>query len=426
MHLPGAVQSVISVFNPIDLKPGSEDVIKSSITNGVLGGGFVSKLNLNLREEHAYTYGARSSISSDELVGNFMATAKVRNEVTDSALIETINELMAMKKGEISQDELDAQKNYMTGTFAYSLENPQTKARFAINTEKYKLSPDYYANYLKNLAAVNLEDVKAISAKYIKPEQGYILVVGNKDEVAEKVKAFSPTGTIEFFDSFGEVAVETLKPAPEGVSASTVINNYIEALGGKKNLSKVKSMKVSMSTNMQGTPLQVNVIKQNPNMFLSEVKSGEMVFQKQIFNGSKGKTVSMQGNKDMTAEDVASMKYESAIFPELNYLNEGYIIELKGMDKVNDQDVYVVDITNPVGDKQTDYYSVESNLLVKSITSSEMQGTVITEESIISDYKLVKKIMVAHMIEKSFGPQQMKMKVESVELNKKYDSSMFE
>ncbi|KAA3645917.1 MAG: insulinase family protein [Bacteroidetes bacterium] len=426
VNKPGAVQSVISVFNTIDLEPGSADDIKASITNGILGGGFVSKLNLNLREAHAYTYGARSSIDSDELVGSFEATAKVRNEVTDSALTETLKELMAMRNGDITQEELDAQKNYRTGTFAYSLENPQTKARFAINTEKYKLAPDYYANYLKNLAAVTLADAKAMSAKYINPMQGYILVVGNKDEVAEKIKAFSPTGTVKFYDSFGNIAVETLKAAPADVTAESVIDDYINAIGGRKVLDKISSVKTTMSTSMQGMPIQINVTIQNPSMLLSEVKSGEMVFQKQVFNGEIGKTTSMQGNKVMTADEVAKMKYEAAIFPELNYSKEGYTLELKGMDKLDDKDVYVIDVTNPNGDKQREFYSADSKLLVKTIITSEMQGTVVTEENFFSDYKVVKKVMIPHKINSTSGPQQMEMKVESVEFNKKYDASMFE
>lgn len=423
---PGAVQSVISVFNTIDLKPGSEDAIKASLTNSILGGGFVSKLNLNLREEHSYTYGARSSISSDELVGNFLATAKVRNEVTDSAVTETIKEISAMLKGDITQEELDAQKKYRSGTFAYSLENPQTKARFAINTEVYGLADDYYKNYLQKVAAVTLDDVKAMSKKYIKPMSGYILIVGNKEEVAEKMKAFSATGNIEYYDYNGNEAVETLKAAPEGITAKGVIENYLAAIGGDKNLDKIKSYKMAMSMTMQGMPIEVNIYKQAPNQFMSEVKSGAMVVQKQTYNGTSGKTTGMQGNAEMTEEELASMKYESLLFVEKAYLSDEFTLELKGMDKVNDQDVYVVGITNPAGDKSTEYYNTTNNLLVKRVETIEAQGQTIMQESVYGDYKAVKKVMFPHSIEQSFGPQKMEMKVGEIEVNKTYESSMFE
>lgn len=423
---PGAVQSVISVFNTIDLQPGSEDAIKASLTNSILGGGFVSKLNLNLREEHSYTYGARSSINSDELVGNFMASAKVRNEVTDSALTETIKELSAMIKGEVTQEELDDQKKYRSGTFAYSLENPQTKARFAINKDVYGLADDYYKTYLQKVDAVTLEDVKAMSKKYIKPMNGYILIVGNKEEVAEKIKPFSATGKIEFYDFNGDVAVETLKAAPEGVTAKGVIENYITALGGEKNLSKLKSYKQSMSMTMQGTPIDVIIYKQKPNLFMSEVKAGAMVFQKQTYNGKVGKTTGMQGNKDMTEEELESMKYESQLFPEMSYLTDAFTLELKGMDKVDDKDVYVVGITDPSGGKSTEYYSTSTNLLVKRVETLEAQGQTIMQESTYGDYKAIKKVLFPHSINQTVGPQKMEMKVNEIEVNKTYDASMFE
>ena len=74
-----SVQSVINITYPINLKPGAPDVVKSSVMNTILGGGFSSNLMQNLREVHGYTYGAGSSLRSDELVGSFNASASVRN-----------------------------------------------------------------------------------------------------------------------------------------------------------------------------------------------------------------------------------------------------------------------------------------------------------------------------------------------------------
>ena len=87
--VPGAVQSVIDITFPVYLKPGHPDVVAVSVMNTMLGGFFGSRLNQNLREDKGYTYGARSSIGPDELVGRFSARASVRNEVTDSSLVES-------------------------------------------------------------------------------------------------------------------------------------------------------------------------------------------------------------------------------------------------------------------------------------------------------------------------------------------------
>ena len=422
VNKPGAVQSVISTINILDLKPGSADAIAANITNGILGGGFVSKLNLNLREANSYTYGARSSISSDELVGSFTASAKVRNEVTDSALAEMLKEINNMRTGNISSDELETTKRYRAGTFAIGLENAQTKARFAINIEKYNLDEDYYANYLKNVAAVTLEDVKAVSKKYINPTNGYILVVGNKDEILDKVKAFAPGGKVVLMDINGDLATEnTLKPAPAGIDAKTVINKYINAVGGTKNWSKLKGMKTEMSTSTQGMPLTITTIAATPNKSATEIAVNGNVMQKIVFDGEKGAVIQGGQAQEFDDERNQKMAVETAMFPEADYLKGEYSLELKGIDLQNDEEVYVVKIEKPGGNVMTNFYSVESGFLILSQETTDAGMS----EALYSDYKSVKKVMVPHKILRNAGPQKMELKVEKVVLNPKVDEETF-
>ena len=146
---PSSVQSVINIAYPIDLKKGSEDVIKASVLSTLLGGSFSSRLMQNLREDKGYTYGAGSSLSSDRFVGSFTASTTVRNSVTDSAITEIFNEMQKLRDEKVSEEELDRIKNYLTGSFSRSLEQPGTIARFALNIEINNLPKDYYKNYLK-------------------------------------------------------------------------------------------------------------------------------------------------------------------------------------------------------------------------------------------------------------------------------------
>jgi len=90
---PASVQSIINIAYPVNLKIGSEEVLKARVMNHILGGDFSSRLNQNLREKHGYTYGSGSQLTSDELVGRFTASASVRNEVTDSAVHELLYEM---------------------------------------------------------------------------------------------------------------------------------------------------------------------------------------------------------------------------------------------------------------------------------------------------------------------------------------------
>ncbi|MEO5907537.1 MAG: pitrilysin family protein, partial [Saprospiraceae bacterium] len=133
----GAVQSVINITYAVQMKPGDQDEIAAEVMNTILGSGFSGRLYRNLREDKAYTYGANSDLNSDKLVGAFTANASVRNEVTDSAIVQFMIELNKLKNEQVTQTELELAKSYIAGAFARSLESPQTVANFALNTNKY-------------------------------------------------------------------------------------------------------------------------------------------------------------------------------------------------------------------------------------------------------------------------------------------------
>lgn len=106
VNKPGAVQSVINITYPIELKPGTPDVIRSRVANSILGGYFNSRLNANLREGHGWTYGSGSSLNPDKLVGSFNASASVRNAVTDSSIIEALKEMRRLGEEKVGEAEL--------------------------------------------------------------------------------------------------------------------------------------------------------------------------------------------------------------------------------------------------------------------------------------------------------------------------------
>ena len=154
----GAVQTSIKVTHIINMPPGHEDAIAASVMNSILGGGaFSGRLMQNLREDKAFTYGARSSFSTDPLVGTFTAYADVRNEVTDSAIVELLYEIKRITIELVDSASLALTKNYMSGSFARTLENPNTAAWFALNIKRYKLPEDYYSTYLQKLSEITIE-----------------------------------------------------------------------------------------------------------------------------------------------------------------------------------------------------------------------------------------------------------------------------
>lgn len=200
VNRPASVQSVMNLAYPIDLKPNDPNVIPATIINNVLGGGSAGRLFLKLREEKGYTYGAYSSLSASRYMGNFSASASVRTEVTDSAAYALIGEMKRLGQKTITQVELDNAKATLSGDFGRSLEQPATIANFAINAELNKLPKDYYRNYLKNVDAVTLEQVNALSPIFINPDKAYLIVVGNTDAFSDKLEQL---GEVNFYDIEG-------------------------------------------------------------------------------------------------------------------------------------------------------------------------------------------------------------------------------
>jgi zinc protease len=223
---PGAVQSVIKVTNTVNIQPGDQDVLAINVMNSILGGGtFSARLMRNLREDKAYTYGAYSSISSDPIIGSFSAGGNFRNEVTDSAIVELLYEIKRITEEPVTDKELDLVKKSMTGSFARSLERPQTIARFALNIERYGLPNDYYTDYLKRLEQLTKADILAAAKKYLSPNNTNIVVVGN-EEIIDNLKKIDSDGSISFKDYYGRDKA-MIKPAPEGVTASSIVDGFV-------------------------------------------------------------------------------------------------------------------------------------------------------------------------------------------------------
>jgi predicted Zn-dependent peptidase len=436
VHKESAVQSVINITYPLNLKQNNPDAIKAKVMNSILGGGSTARLFMNLREGHGYTYGAYSRISTDKLVGNFNANAKVRNEVTDSAVTEFLVELNRMIDEKVTEEDLQGVKNYMTGTFAYTLQDPQTIARFAINTEKHNLPADYYANYLKNVAAVTIEDVQEMAKKYIKPNNAIILVVGDKEEVSEKLAKFSLTKEVKYYDVYGNDYVEPLKPAPEGITAENVLEKFVNSKYGMpkgkaldKKLKKIKDITIKMDASMQGQTIMFTRYQKAPNKFALTITMGPMVIQKQTFDGTKGKMSGMQGNKDIEGDELEDLKANSEMFSDLHYATSGNKYTLLGVELIEGRDAYKIEVLKKNGSKESEWYDVATNLQVKAMQVKDVgeeAGGVITSVTLFSDYKVVNGIYYAHKIKQTAGPQIIDMKVSSIEHNTKLGDDVFE
>ena len=407
----GAVQSVIQITYPVDYKPGSPEAIKARVMNTILGGGgFSGRLMQNLREDKAYTYGARSSLSSNELVGSFTASASVRNEVTDSAVTQFLYEMNRLSEEKVEQDDLNLILNTLTGSFSRALERPETVARFAQNIEKYNLPKDYYKNYLKNLRAVTIDDVQEMAKKYLTPDNAYILVVGNKDEVAEKLAKFSADKKVHYYDTKGNPIEMKDVEVPSDVTAASVIQNFIKASGGAEALKAVKDATIIANIAIgPNSAVSTNSIATGAS-FDQTISVGGQTMMKQTYEGG---VLSANGQKmeEIDAKMKEDLLSKTYIVSEVLY-TEGYQMELKGIENINGSDAYKVVIVSPEENKVTAYFDTKSGLKVREIVTQGPQTATVDYDK----YQEVEGIKIPFSIKQS-GAQALTFEVTEVKIN---------
>ncbi|WP_188373028.1 insulinase family protein [Winogradskyella haliclonae] len=418
VDMPNAVQSNIILTNNVDLKMGDDDYHAALVANNILGGGATGYLFQNLRDDKAYTYGSYSSIGASRFgASRFSATAEVRNEVTDSSVVEILKEVDRIRTENVAPETLERAKASYLGSFVMALESPQTVANFAMNIKLNKLPSDYYENYLEKINAVTVDDVKRAAKKYFEKDNARIIVVGKGSDVIPNLEKVGLP--IKYYDKYASATEKPVfsKPLPEGLTASDVVKNYVKAVGGEAKLREVKSTLTMADVTITGAPFKPKAtIKQMaPNKFSMEMSiEGMGTIMKQKFDGNSGYQ-EQQGQKiPMSDDDVNSRKAEKGLFPEL-YM-EASNIELESLTDVNGVDAYKIVVTKD-GKSSVKYYAADSGLLLRTEETNEAAGQSITTVTDYSDYKEVNGVMFAQKMKITQGPQVFEMAITEVKVN---------
>ena len=422
IDMPNAVQSNISLTSNVKLKMSDPDYHAVLIANKILGGGFNSYLNMNLREEHGYTYGARSSVGTDKYISRFRAGAAVRNAVTDSAVVETIKEIKRFQTEPVEAEALANAKAKYVGDFVLALERPSTVAQYAITTKINELPEDFYATYLEKINAVSIEDVNRVANLYFTADNARIVVVGKGSEVITNLEK---TGIpINYFDTFANPVEkpEFTKPIPTGVTAATVLESYIVAIGGLKAVNAVSSVMTASNVTIEGMPFKPTAVMKTmtPNMSSMEMSiEGMGTVMKQKFNGSEGYTEQQGMQQPMSDDELAEKAEEKGLFPE-TYLDVN-TLTLVSLTAVNGVDVYKI----KVKEDSYRYYDAATGLLVRTEKSEEAQGQKITSVQDLSDYREVNGVLFPYAQKITAGPQVIGMEASKIVVNEDVSAEDF-
>src|SRR6185312_6082173 len=149
------------------------------VMNALLGGLFSSRINLNLRERNAYTYGARSAFEWRRGAGPFVVSTAVKTEVTQAATREILLEIGKMREERVSADELSLATAYLDGVFPIRYETTNAVAQAIAIAQVYGLADDYYTKYRERIRAVTADDVLRAAQQFLHPEKLLVVAVGD-------------------------------------------------------------------------------------------------------------------------------------------------------------------------------------------------------------------------------------------------------
>ena len=198
---PDAPQSEIRLAHP-GVPRVHPDYFRIVVMNAVLGGLFSSRINLNLRERNAFTYGARSDFTWRRGAGPFVISTAVASDVTAAAARETLGEIERMRREPISDEELTLATSYLAGVFPIRYETTSAIASALANLVIYQLDEDYFDTYRANVRAVTASDVLEAAQRHVRPERLRMVVVGDPAVVRAPLEELG-IGPVRTYDSNG-------------------------------------------------------------------------------------------------------------------------------------------------------------------------------------------------------------------------------
>lgn len=195
VDLPGAPQTAIYAVG-IGVPRSTPDFAPLNVVNAMLGGLFSSRINMNLREQHGYTYGAFSLFQYMRGSGPFLAGASVRTDVTAPAAHELFAELDRIRTSPLTADELKMSKDHLVRSLPGDFETVEETAGKMSDIFTYQLPLDYYRAYPARIEAVTSEQAAGVALKYIHPENMIFIAVGDKAKIQPEIEKLN-LGPIE-------------------------------------------------------------------------------------------------------------------------------------------------------------------------------------------------------------------------------------
>ncbi len=188
VHKPDAAQTEIRLgqFLPERKHP---DFYKIKLTNEILGGYFLSRLNLNLREKNGFTYSIHSNLIYRPAIGILTIGAAIQNEYVAPAITEIFNEIERLRSENVNDEELQNARGYLTGVFPNAFETIDQISDALANIITFDLPDDYYRTFREKLAEISIEDIRQTAANYLQPDEMQVVLVGDREKILKQLES---------------------------------------------------------------------------------------------------------------------------------------------------------------------------------------------------------------------------------------------
>ncbi len=410
---PDAVQTEIRVGRS-GIPCNHPDFVPLLVTNRIFGGGYNSRLSVEVRIKKGLTYGAYSGFDSNKAGGTFSASTSTRTEATAEATKLMVDLIQKMSTGEATPAEMDFARDYLTGVFPLQSETPAQVAARVLTVQEFGLPEDYYDTYREKIAAVGLAEIKRVAGQYFSTGNLEIVLSGNVKAFRDSIKKEFPNAKFDeiAFDQVDVLAADLRKPketasaaSPESIArAKEILKAAIEATGGLAAIGKVNGVAYAGNGDIvtpQGTfPLAVKASLQFPDKIWVELNIAEGGFVVQTaYDGKSGWQATAQGVVDLpayTGPETRRTLDMSGGFGVYRMASEGKLdASFVGEKDFQGRKALAVDWQGGTG-KTTLYFDASSRLLIGAAYKARTAQGEVDTVTIWSDHKTVEGVQYPH------------------------------
>jgi phosphotransferase system IIB component len=222
---------------------------------------------------------------------------------------------------------------------------------------------------------------------------------------------------------YGDKVLENQRSA-DSINANDIWKNYIKAIGGVENLKKVNDRSTIMESNINGHNIVMTIYQKAPDK-MKQIITTSAITQNIFFDGSKGIMEVGSKKTNITGSELEKLKYESIINFIINIDSLGVKINYAGIEKVNNNNSYKIELLLPSGSKIFQYFDVKTSLKIKQVEDVTAAQKTYQQETYFDDYREVKGVKYPYSIRESLGAQVMDVRVTSIKINSGLDDSLF-